>query len=68
MQAFLKFMLKFIYLLKQFTIFTIFTMFYYFQVYTHTHTYIYIYIFQILFSHRLLQDIEYISLCYIVGL
>ena len=50
MQAFLKFILKFVYLLKQFTIFTIFTMFYYFQVYTHTHIYIYIYIYFRFFS------------------
>ena len=34
----------------------------------YTHTYIYIlFLFQILFHYRLLQDIEYSSLCYTVG-
>ena len=38
-----------------------------FQVYSKlVHLYI-IYTFQILFPYRLLQDIEYCSLCYIVG-
>ena len=32
----------------------------------YTYTYIYIFFFQILFYYRLLQDIEYISLCYTV--
>ena len=42
----------------------------YMYIYTHTHTYIYIYIksCQILFHYKLLQDIEYSSLCCIVGL
>ena len=34
---------------------------------THTHTHTYIYFFQILFPYRLLQNIEYSSLCYTVG-
>ena len=38
------------------------------HTHTHTHTYIYIYIlFQAQFPYRLLQNIEYISLCYTVG-
>ena len=38
----------------------------YTYVYTYTYEYTYI-LFQILFPYRLLQDIEYISLCYTVG-
>ena len=38
----------------------------YIYIYIHTHTYIYI-LFQILSHYRLLQDIEYSSLYYIVG-
>ena len=39
----------------------------YFEMYSkHTHTYIFF--FQILFPHRLLQNIEYNSLCYTVSL
>ena len=38
------------------------------HTHTHTHIYIHIYIlFQFLSHYRLLQDIEYKSLCYIVG-
>ena len=37
-------------------------------IHTHTHTHTYIYIFQISFIYSLLQDIEYKSLCYTVGL
>ena len=38
-------------------------------IYTHIYiyTYIYMYSFWILFHYRLLQDIEYSSLCYTVG-
>ena len=37
------------------------------QLYVHTHTHTHIYIlFQILFHYRLLQDIEYHSLCFTV--
>ena len=35
-------------------------------IHTHTHTHTHIYFFQILFHYRLLQDIEYSSLCYTV--
>ena len=35
--------------------------------FSYTHTHIYIFLFQILFHYRLLQDIEYSSLCYTVG-
>ena len=35
-------------------------------IHTHTHTHTYI-VFKILFPYRLLQNIEYASLCYIVG-
>ena len=39
----------------------------YTHTHTHTHTHIYIIFFQILFPCKLLQNIEYSSLCYIVG-
>ena len=38
----------------------------YIKIHTHTHTHIYAR-FQILFPDRLLQNIEYNSLCYTVG-
>ena len=45
-----------------------FTMLCYFQMYSkHTKTHIYLFLFQILFPHRLLQNIEYNSLCYTVS-
>ena len=38
------------------------------DIYIHTHTYMYVYIhiFRLLFHYRLLQDIDYCSLCYTV--
>ena len=39
----------------------------YTYMYTHTDIYIYIYSFSVSFPYRLLQDIEYRSLCYRVG-